>query len=121
MDPTGKRLTQPQLELTASEEHKYGSHHGKYILDGELIAFAVLDILPGAVSSVYFVWSPKWAAMGLGKVSALREAAMVRELRRDGLLDMTSYMMGSSPSSSKQLCCPKLIFAQDSTSTRAPK
>lgn len=87
----------PQLEPTPSDAHKYGSHHGKYLLDGELIAFAVLDILPGAVSSVYFVWSPKWSAMGLGKVSALREAAMVREMRRDGLEDMTAYMMGQSP------------------------
>lgn len=75
--------------------HQYGSFHGKYILDGVLIAFAVLDILPGAVSSVYFVWSPAYAAMGLGKVSALREASMVREMKRDGLEDMDSYMMGT--------------------------
>lgn len=84
-----------QLEPSPHPSHQYGSFHGKYILDGVLIAFAVLDILPGAVSSVYFVWSPAYAAMGLGKVSALREASMVREMKRDGLEDMDAYMMGA--------------------------
>lgn len=85
-------LPLPQLEPTPSALYQYGSHHAKYILDGELIAFAVIDVLPGALSSVYFVWHPQWAAMGLGKLSALREAAMVREMRREGLEDMTAYM-----------------------------
>ncbi|KAI5477039.1 arginine-tRNA-protein transferase [Pseudohyphozyma bogoriensis] len=82
------------LEPTGHPDYHYGSHHAKYLLDGKLIAMAVLDILPGAVSSVYFVWSPLWAGMGLGKVSALREAAMVREMKRAGVEGMTEYMMG---------------------------
>jgi arginine-tRNA-protein transferase len=68
-------------------------------LDGKLIAVAVLDILPGAVSSVYFMWDPDWAGMGLGKISALREIALVQELRQAGLQDMNSYMMGARPHS----------------------
>jgi arginyl-tRNA--protein-N-Asp/Glu arginylyltransferase len=37
-------------------------------VDGKLIAFSVLDILPGCVSSVYFVWDPDYAWASLGKV-----------------------------------------------------
>lgn len=82
-----------QFEKTSSPLFSYGTHHARYLLDGELIAFAVLDILPGAVSSVYFVWSPRWAGMGLGKLSALREIEMCREMERAGVT-CPSYMMG---------------------------
>ncbi len=71
-----------------SAELSYGSHHGLWRLDGKLIAMAVLDILPGAVSSVYLCWDKDYSGMGLGKVSALREAAMANEL--GGF----QYMMG---------------------------
>lgn len=37
-------------------------------IDGKLVAFSVLDILPGCVSSVYFVWDPDYAWASLGKV-----------------------------------------------------
>ena len=53
---------------TASNDFVYGSYHQLYRLNGELIAFAVLDILPGCVSSVYFVWDPDWSGLALGKV-----------------------------------------------------
>ena len=39
-----------------------------YRLDGELIAVGVLDILPGCVSSVYFMYNAKWEKYSLGKV-----------------------------------------------------
>lgn len=39
-----------------------------YRLDGELIAVGVLDILPGCVSSVYFMYNAKWEKFSLGKV-----------------------------------------------------
>lgn len=39
-----------------------------YRLDGELIAMGVLDILPGCVSSVYFMYDAKWEKHSLGKV-----------------------------------------------------
>lgn len=79
-----------------SPDYSYGSHHGLWRLDGRLIAFAVLDLLPGAVSSVYFVWDPDYSGMSLGKLSALREAQMVREMEKAGLWPEGSgrYMMG---------------------------
>lgn len=85
-----------QIEPTASSSYSYGSHHGLWRLDGRLIAFAVLDLLPGAVSSVYFVWDPEYSGMSLGKLSALREAQMVREMEQAGLWAEGSgrYMMG---------------------------
>lgn len=39
-----------------------------YRFDGELIAVGVLDILPGCVSSVYFMYNAKWEKHSLGKV-----------------------------------------------------
>lgn len=80
-----------------SAELSYGSHHGLWRLDGKLIAMAVLDILPGAVSSVYLCWDKDYSGMGLGKVSALREAAMANEL--GGF----AYMMGERRSQSMYL------------------
>lgn len=85
-----------QTESSPVPTYKYGSHHGLYYLDSKLIALAVLDILPGAVSSVYLAWHPDYAALSLGKVSALREIAMVREMKEQGVRDMDAYMMGQS-------------------------
>ena len=47
----------------------YGTHHQLYRLNGELVAMATLDILPGCVSSVYFMYSNQWAWLQLGRVS----------------------------------------------------
>jgi arginyl-tRNA---protein transferase len=44
------------------------------------VAFAVLDLLPNTVSSVYFVYDPdSMSKFGMGKVSALREIALCIE------------------------------------------
>lgn len=85
-----------QLEPTSLSGVAYGSHHALYRLNGTLIAFAVLDLLPQAVSSVYFVWNPDWSGMSLGKLSALREIEMVRDFERRGLWEAGKgrYMMG---------------------------
>lgn len=62
------------------ETRKTGSFHQLYRLDGELVAFAVLDLLPHTVSSVYFVYDPeKVGKFGMGKVSAMREVALCIE------------------------------------------
>lgn len=55
----------------------------------------MLDILPGCVSSVYLVWDPDWSGLALGKLSALREICLVRELSEKGL-PMDWYYMGQS-------------------------
>ncbi|KAK9796636.1 hypothetical protein WJX73_005826 [Symbiochloris irregularis] len=56
----------------------YGSYHQQYWLDGVLIAVAVLDVLPGYLSSVYFFWDPDLGHMSLGKVSTMNEIEWVR-------------------------------------------
>ena len=80
----------------------YGSYHQRYRLvpvdqDGEdekdaaapaqrrlrpparpLVAVAVVDVLPGCLSSVYVFWDPDYAHLGLGRYTALREIEWVR-------------------------------------------
>ncbi|KAH8922340.1 arginine-tRNA--protein transferase 1 [Atractiella rhizophila] len=68
--------------------NKFGSHHLLYWLDGVLIALAVLDILPKGVSSVYFCWRNEYARYRMGKYSAMREIALVKEL------GLSYYVMG---------------------------
>lgn len=63
-EPSGKRL---------------GSYHHCYRLDGRLIAMAVLDLLPHAVSGVYFLYHRDFEKWSLGKLSALRETALALE------------------------------------------
>lgn len=73
----------------------YGSYHQKYILDGTLIAVAVLDILPHCVSSVYFMYDPAYAFLGLGNYSALREISLTQEFCASSS-DLKYYYMGKS-------------------------
>jgi len=62
------------------EQRKTGSFHQLYRVDGELVAFAVLDFLPHTISSVYFIYDPgSMGKFGMGKVSAVREVAMCIE------------------------------------------
>lgn len=63
-EPSGKRL---------------GSYHHCYRLNGRLIAMAVLDLLPHAVSGVYFLYHQDFEKWSLGKLSALRETALALE------------------------------------------
>jgi len=72
----------------------YGSYHQMYRLDGELIAMAVLDILPNCVSSVFFMYDKKWEKHSLGKLSALREACLAKEMHDAGAPGMNSLYMG---------------------------
>lgn len=71
---------------------------------------SVLDILPGCVSGVYFMYSTPWAWCQLGKVfiityipdykylptqlSVLREASIAREMRAAGLADFKWVYLG---------------------------
>lgn len=50
-----------------------------YRLDGRLIAMSVLDLLPHAVSGVYFIYHSDFEKWSFGKISALREAALAVE------------------------------------------
>ncbi|KAG2369924.1 arginine-tRNA-protein transferase [Suillus spraguei] len=84
---------------------QYGSFHQMYRLDGELIALGVIDILPECVSSVYFMYDPKHDKYSLGKLSALREASLAREIYDAGAIAMSSLAMGFYIHS-----CPKMKY-----------
>ncbi|KAG1753918.1 arginine-tRNA-protein transferase [Suillus paluster] len=84
---------------------QYGSFHQMYRLDGELIAVGVIDILPGCVSSVYFMYDPRYEKHSLGKLSALREASLAREMHDAGVTNVTSLFMGFYIHS-----CPKMKY-----------
>lgn len=72
----------------------YGAYHQLYRLDGELVAMGVIDILPSCVSSVYFMWEKRFEKFSLGKLSALREASLAREMYDAGIVGLSSLYMG---------------------------
>lgn len=68
-------------ELTLDEVKKGGAIHQVYYYNDKLIALAVLDVLPNqCLSSVYFAWDPDFKEFDLGKVGALREIVLARDL-----------------------------------------
>lgn len=71
----------PLRKPVDSNNNKLGSWHQTYRLDGRLIAMAVLDFLPHAVSGVYFLYHSDFEKWSFGKLSALREASMALEYR----------------------------------------
>ncbi|OJT10222.1 Arginyl-tRNA--protein transferase 1 [Trametes pubescens] len=73
---------------------EYGTYHQLYRLDGKLVAFGVIDVLPRCVLSVYFMWEKEWEKFSLGKLSVLREAALVREMHEAGVMGMKYLYMG---------------------------
>jgi arginine-tRNA-protein transferase len=69
----------PLQRRTDASGKRLGSYHHCYRLDGRLIAMSVLDLLPHAVSGVYFMYHRDFEKWSLGKLSALREAALTLE------------------------------------------
>ena len=57
----------------------FGSFHQQYVIDGQLVAVGVVDILPRCLSSKYLFWDPDLASLSLGKYSALQEIGWVKE------------------------------------------
>lgn len=90
----------PELSLEDVARLGGGTFHQEYWYLGKLVAFGVLDILPGnCVSSVYLVWDPAYPELELGKVSALREIALTKELQ------LPYYCLGLYVPS-----CPKMLY-----------
>lgn len=90
-------ISEPIPYLKPPPKHlplNYGSYHQLYKIDGELVAMAVLDILPSCVSSVYFMYDKSWERFSLGKLSALREVSLAREINELGIHEMQSLYMG---------------------------
>ncbi|GAV55787.1 hypothetical protein ZYGR_0AY01800 [Zygosaccharomyces rouxii] len=65
-----------------SNFERLGPAHECYYYNGNLVAIAVVDILPSGISSVYFIWDPAYAKLSLGKLSALRELAVSSKINR---------------------------------------
>ncbi|XP_044462764.1 arginyl-tRNA--protein transferase 2-like isoform X2 [Mangifera indica] len=57
----------------------FGSFHQQYLIDDQLVAVGVIDILPRCLSSKYLFWDPDFAFLSLGNYSALQEINWVRE------------------------------------------
>lgn len=68
-NPLQKNTIPYTREPVAHLPREYGAYHQLYRIDGELVAVGVIDILPNCVSSVYFMYDPKWERFSLGKVS----------------------------------------------------
>ncbi|MCJ1426608.1 Arginyl-tRNA--protein transferase 1 [Sticta canariensis] len=75
-----KRFLCSGMKQTVRQENgisqSLGSYHQCYRLDGRLVAFGVLDLLPSSVSSVYLVYHEDFVDWNFGKISALRELEM---------------------------------------------
>ncbi|EEB07608.2 arginine-tRNA protein transferase [Schizosaccharomyces japonicus yFS275] len=69
-------------ELSDDENNHplYGSFHQLYSVDDELVAVGVIDLLPHAVSSVYFFYDPDYKGYSLGKLSATYETVMAKRM-----------------------------------------
>ncbi|KAG7810871.1 hypothetical protein KL921_002499 [Ogataea angusta] len=64
-------------------EQVEGPVHECYYIEDKLVALGILDILPNSVSSVYFIWDPDYAHLGLGTLSALRELVLTEQLGKE--------------------------------------
>lgn len=70
----------PEIWTDANgRQRKVGSFHQCYRLDGKLVAVGVLDLLPEAVSAVYFMYDSSIHKHQPGKLGALREIALALE------------------------------------------
>lgn len=69
----------PVRSRTGADGVKLGSYHHCYRLDGALVAIGVLDLLPHAVSAVYFMYHESVQKHQPGKLGALREIALAQE------------------------------------------
>lgn len=63
----------------SGRQRQVGSFHQCYRLDGKLVAVGVLDLLPEAVSAVYFMYDDSIHKHQPGKLGALREIALAME------------------------------------------
>jgi len=71
----------PQSKTTDDgREKSIGSYHQCYRIDGQLVAVGVLDLLPQCVSAVYFMYHESVQQYSFGKIGALREIALAKEL-----------------------------------------
>jgi len=71
-----------------------GSYHMYHRIDGKLIAVGILDFTPTVLSSVYFMYDPKYKFLNLGIVGAIREIEYVNKIRENYSKEFEYYYMG---------------------------
>ncbi|KAI0402115.1 arginine-tRNA-protein transferase [Xylaria palmicola] len=72
-------LERETVSMSGGQVKRLGSYHQCYRLDGRLVAVGVLDLLPHAVSAVYFMYHESIQSWSPGKLGALREIALAME------------------------------------------
>lgn len=70
----------PSILKTPEGERPLGSFHQCYWLDGRLVAVGVVDLLPDCVSAVYFFYHESIHKYAPGKLGALHEISLAKEL-----------------------------------------
>ncbi|EGV61886.1 hypothetical protein CANTEDRAFT_131357 [Yamadazyma tenuis ATCC 10573] len=85
---------------------RLGPTHECYYLDNKLIAVSVVDFLPGALSSVYFIWDPDYAHLSLGILSSIRDITLIDQI------GMSYYYMGYYIAD-----CPKMAYKKEFSDT----
>ncbi|EFP84430.2 uncharacterized protein PGTG_10150 [Puccinia graminis f. sp. tritici CRL 75-36-700-3] len=80
--------------------------HACWLVDDQLIAFSVIDILTLGISSVYLVWDTDYAKYGLGRLASLQEIAWIQEWGASKLGEQFDwYYLGFYIHS-----CPKMTY-----------
>ena len=57
-----------------------GCHHIKFYVDDQLIAVAVVDILPEGISLVHFFYDPELKKLTLGYVGSIKLIDYIKEM-----------------------------------------
>ncbi|PWN54471.1 hypothetical protein IE53DRAFT_308273 [Violaceomyces palustris] len=89
------RAEENPADLNSQSSIPWGTYHHEYRLDGQMFAVGVLDILPKCISSVYLFYDPDYDHLQVGKVAALREIALAKQLRsKRGMETLQYYYLG---------------------------
>lgn len=99
--------TSPLVSDESGPLKGYGTYHVEYRMDGRLFAVGVVDVLPGALSSVYTFYHPDFHFLRPGILSALKEIELVKDAMRTHP-DCQFYYMGYYIHE-----CPKMRYKGD--------
>lgn len=90
-----KQDQEPPIDVESDSAITYDLYHMEYRYEGRLVAVGVIDILPKSISSVYLFYDPDYAHLHLGKVSAIREIVLVKQIqRKKGMQGVKYYNLG---------------------------
>jgi len=78
-------LCDSPLRYKTVNDVTFGSFHQQYLVDDRIVCVAVLDILPGCLSSVYLYYDPDWWGqkpnLSPGTFSALKEIQFTQQCK----------------------------------------